>query len=241
LEQKEMNTYRKLRFPILIGAGVAAAGVLLYFSNARINSQHTLGAIGQREVYRDAQVNASDVKATPGTAPVATQVLLQSKEFKAIANNPAFAAVMSNASFQALSRNEAFLSALSNPSFAELVNNGLFAQYLKSDALANVVANVHADMAKADLTQAVQSSLLAAHAQSLASNSAFNMMMYNASFLSALHSESMKQNLVSLVSSNALASLAKDSLFQSLLQQSAFQNALLAGTSASLANASIAR
>jgi len=74
-----MNTYRKLRFPILIGAGVIAAGGLLYFSTARINSQHTLGAIGKRDVYRDAQVNASDVKATPGTAPVATQVLLESK------------------------------------------------------------------------------------------------------------------------------------------------------------------
>ena len=236
-----MNTYRKLRFPILIGAGVAAAGVLLYFSNTRINSQHTMGAIGKRDVYRDAQVNASDVKATPGTAPVATQVLLESKEFKAIAKNPAFSAVMSNVSFQVLAQNQAFLSALSNPSFAELVNNGLYSQYLKSDAFANMVANLHSNMTKEDLTLAVQSSLVASSAQALASNSAFNLMMYNASFLSALNNQALKQNLVSLVSSNALASLAKDSLFQGLLQQSAFQNALLAGTSASLAQGSIAQ
>ena len=67
-----MTSLRKWRFPILIGSGLIAAGVLFYFSNTHVSTDKTQGAIGQRDVYRDGQVNSADV-ATPGSAPVATQ------------------------------------------------------------------------------------------------------------------------------------------------------------------------
>ena len=51
-----MTSLRKWRFPILIGGGLIAAGILFYFSNAHVNSEKTQGAIGKRDVYRDAQV-----------------------------------------------------------------------------------------------------------------------------------------------------------------------------------------
>ena len=38
-EDDTMTTFRKLRFPILIGSGIIAAGVLIYFSNARVGTQ----------------------------------------------------------------------------------------------------------------------------------------------------------------------------------------------------------
>ena len=59
-----MTFLRKWRFPILIGSGLIAAGMLFYFSNAHVNSDKTQGAIGKRDVYRDAQVSSADV-ATP--------------------------------------------------------------------------------------------------------------------------------------------------------------------------------
>ena len=84
-----MTSLRKWRFPILIGSGLIAAGVLFYFSKTHVSSDKTQGAIGKRDVYRDAQVNSADV-AAPGSAPVATQAILESSEFKALAKNQAF-------------------------------------------------------------------------------------------------------------------------------------------------------
>src|ERR1700739_830853 len=74
-----MNTLRNLKYPIFIGAGLVAAGTMFYFVHSGVNSQHTQGAIGQRAVYRDTQVNASDVNANPGSAPVATKALMETK------------------------------------------------------------------------------------------------------------------------------------------------------------------
>jgi hypothetical protein len=45
-----MTTLRKWRFPILIGAGLIAAGALFYVSNYRVNPEKTQGAIGKRDV-----------------------------------------------------------------------------------------------------------------------------------------------------------------------------------------------
>ncbi len=90
-----MTSLRKWRFPILIGSGLIAAGVLFYFSKTHVSSDKTQGAIGKRDVYRDGQVNSADV-ATPGSAPVATQAILESSEFKSLAKNPAFQELMKN-------------------------------------------------------------------------------------------------------------------------------------------------
>jgi hypothetical protein len=94
-----MTTFRKLRFPILIGSGILAAAGLIYFANGRINSDKTQGAIGKRDVYRDGQVDAATVGATPGAAPVAMQAILDSKEFKSLAKNQAFQELMASHEF----------------------------------------------------------------------------------------------------------------------------------------------
>ena len=96
-----MTKFRKWRFPILIGSGILTAAALIYFANGRVNSEKTQGAIGKRDVYRDGQVDAASVGATPGTAPVAMQAILDSKEFKALAKNQAFQSLMASHEFQA--------------------------------------------------------------------------------------------------------------------------------------------
>ncbi len=68
-----MNFLRKYRFPFLIGGGVVAAGLLVYFSHSSGLNQ-TQGAIGHRDVYRDSEVKSADVDTT-GSAPVATKAL----------------------------------------------------------------------------------------------------------------------------------------------------------------------
>src|ERR1700676_2196807 len=120
-EGDKMTTFRMLRFPILIGACIAAAGLLYYFTNSRVSREQTQGAIGQRDVYRDGAVKASDVGATPGSAPVAISAILQSKEFSSLAKNASFQSLMSSASFQELSKQAAFVSLLSDGSFQATV------------------------------------------------------------------------------------------------------------------------
>src|SRR5580658_8658121 len=108
-----MTTQRKWRFFILIGAGLIAAGALVYFSNGHVSTSKTQGAIGQRDVYRDGKVASADV-AQPGSAPVATDAILKSSEFKALAKNQAFQELMRSDSFNEMTRNASFMVLLSN-------------------------------------------------------------------------------------------------------------------------------
>jgi hypothetical protein len=82
----QMTTLRKWRLQILIGGGLMAAGALINPANAQDGPGQTHVGIGKRDVYRDAQVNSADVD-TPGSAPVATQAILQTNEFKSLAKN----------------------------------------------------------------------------------------------------------------------------------------------------------
>src|SRR5271154_6546979 len=115
-----MTKLRRWRFPILIGSGILAAGGLIFFSNRGGESEKNPRAIGKRDVYRDGQVDAASVGATPGTAPVAMQAILDSKEFKSLAKNEAFQGLMASHEFQQLSKTQAFVTLLTDRSFAEL-------------------------------------------------------------------------------------------------------------------------
>ncbi len=128
-----MTTFRKWRFPILIGSGILAAAGLIYFANGRVSSSKTQGAIGNRDVYRDGKVDAASVAATPGSAPVAMQAILDSKEFKEIAKNPAFQSLMKDHGFQELGKNAAFVQLLSDASFVSMSQSHGF-QELMQDA-----------------------------------------------------------------------------------------------------------
>ena len=106
-----MTKLRKWRFTILIGTGLIAAAALIYFSNGHIGNEQTQGAIGKRDVYRDSQVASADV-ATPGSAPVATVAILQSDEFKSLAQDPAFQQLLKDNAFADLTKNNSLFMGL---------------------------------------------------------------------------------------------------------------------------------
>src|ERR1700685_1284482 len=120
-----MTSLRKWRFPILIGSGLIAAGILFYFSNAHVSSDKTQGAIGQRDVYRDGQVNSADV-ATPGSAPVATTAILESSEYKSLVKDQAFQELLKDGTFERLAQDQSFRQLLSDASFPQMIRSGLF-------------------------------------------------------------------------------------------------------------------
>jgi hypothetical protein len=167
-----MTKLRKWRFPILIGAGVIAAGALVYFSNGHIGTDKTQGAIGQRDVYRDGQVNTADV-AKPGSAPVATEAILESSEFKALAKNQAFQELVHADAFNNLLATHQGLFGLlgdpdiqalgGDPHFVELINSPLFERAfsesyrngLRGDNLFNALKN-KTDFEKLENTKALR-------------------------------------------------------------------------------------
>src|SRR5215467_11892837 len=122
---------RKLRFPLLIGGGVLAAAGLVYFSHSRVTSQQSVGAIGQREVYRDAQANSAGI-GKPGAAPVAVAAILADKQFKSLAKNQAFQNLLASQAFQGLAQDKAFVNVLANSYFQSLASNPAFAQLVDS-------------------------------------------------------------------------------------------------------------
>lgn len=239
-----MSSLRRFRFPIFIGAGVITAGVLVYMTSSHINPRLTQGAIGKREVLRDAQVNAADVKASPGSAPVAASVLLQSKEFKTLAKNQAFHNLLSSPAFASIAQNSQFLLLLQNADFLQMLNNAAFEQLLNNGALSQVVQQIHNELSSGisqnlangsvQFSAQTLSALNANSAQQLATNQAFQNLMYNANFLAFMSNQLNSQALASLTSNN-FAGLLANSQFLSLLNQSAFLSALQSGSAASLA------
>src|SRR3954467_8280640 len=99
---------RTRKFGILIGAGVVAAGAVVYFGNLWPLSRGSEGAIGQRQVYRDGTVQAAEVGAVPGSAPVAVKAILQSKEFQNAANRQGMVQLVTSPAFTNLVNNPAF-------------------------------------------------------------------------------------------------------------------------------------
>jgi hypothetical protein len=227
-----MSALRKYRYPIFIGAGVIAAGAIFYFAE-HVSSEQTRGAIGQREVYRDGQVSAADVKANPGSAPVAMKALLESKEFKALEKNPAFQELLASSSFQTLAQNTHFINLLQNEGFLQLARNESFKQYLSSGAMNQLMQQSQNSQPRdADLT----ASLIRQNAQQLASNQAFMGLMRLNSFLALAQNQSNVQALVNMMQMQSFASLSQNTQFTSLLSQASFQNALLQGSAANLSS-----
>jgi hypothetical protein len=221
-----MTTLRKWRFPILIGSGLIAAAALVYFSNGHIGADKTQGAIGKRDVYRDGQVNSADV-ATPGSAPVATQAIFESSEFKALAKNPAFQQTLASEEFTELSHQQAFAGLLANEHFralagdehfARLVNNAIFQKAL-SESLkgglnrADIFAALHD---KVDFERFANDK----HMKALLENPAFAAMIQVQSFNNLL----AMQYFQFTMRLNEFALLASHADFQSRLEQGMFAN-----------------
>jgi len=224
-----MTTLRKWRFPILIGSGLIAAGALVYFSNGRVSTEKTQGAIGQRDVYRDGQVNSADV-ATPGSAPVANEAILQSSEFKALAKNPAFQEVLRSDVFNEHGRramadlfaDKSFVAAAQDERFARLVNSATFQAALRAhtDLFVALKAEMRTmDLRKADTNKADLRDLGLADSnlKQLLNNESFTMLAQRRAFQT-------------LLASSALRASLQDKAFASMASQPGFRDALASGT-----------
>ncbi len=226
-------TLRKWRFPLLIGGGLIAAAVLVYFSGVRIHSDKAQGAIGKRDVYRDGQVDNADV-GQAGAAPVAIQAVLESSEFKALATNPAFQEMLKSDSFKQLATNELFLRLLHDSSFQEMARYQAFSEMAKSDLLRRAMASgqdLHTqDLRVNELRQSAQFS-------EMAKSNAFQSLLHNDAFVQMMKSPAF----ASLLSSASFQNMMRDGLFMKLASQSSFQNALLQGDAANLVNRMVAR
>jgi hypothetical protein len=221
-----MTSLRKWRFPILIGSGLIAAGILFYYSNTHVSSDKTQGAIGQRDVYRDGQVNSADV-ATPGSAPVATTAILKSSEFKSLAKNPAFQQLLREDAFNELAtRNDALVRLLADVNFRAVAQNERFALLLGSEALQTAVRSNQSLMVR-DLSAALQQDALVMR---LAESPAFNALLMNAQFRMIAADKLFDR----LVESNALRSALLQPAFLALTMRSDFQNALQSGSAAQM-------
>lgn len=214
-----MTSLRKWRFPILIGLGLIAAVGLVYFSSSHVSSDKTQGAIGKRDVYRDAQVASADV-ATQGSAPVANQAILESSEFKSLAKDPAFQALLANPAFADLVRDKGFVALLldvrfqqlvQRHDFAELVNSDLFRQALRRSNEQEMIhflsSDTHANAAYAELYRL----------------STFNELLKNRAFREL----AANQHFQELLRSNELRWSLHETAFVALLSRSDFQDILV--------------
>ena len=111
-----MATASRKKFGILIGSGVLAGAAVVFFGFIWPPSGGTEGAIGQRQVYREGGVKASDVSVTPGTAPTVIKSFLQGKQFHEAARKDGFPEVDSK-EFTALTENSEFLAFLATPAW----------------------------------------------------------------------------------------------------------------------------
>jgi hypothetical protein len=210
-----MTFLRKWRFPILIGSGLIAAGVLVYFANTHVGSDKTQGAIGKRDVYREAQDNSADV-ARPGSAPVATEAILQSSEYKELAKNRAFQQLLKDESFDKLTKNKAFLELLTDQNFRVMVKERMFAEMVSSPAFREAL---NENKLNADLSQGL------VKYQDLIRADAFNGLSHNPAFLAVARSDSFAR----LVSNGSFRESMAQPALVSLLTQPAFQAMLVNG------------
>lgn len=226
-----MTTLRKWRFPILIGAGLIAAGVLFYVSSNRVNPEKTQGAIGKRDVYRDGQVASADV-GTPGAAPVAVQAVLDSSEFKALAKDAAFQEMLRNESFAELARNPVFVRLLADGTFQNLARFQAFAALIQEGLKqgSNGGGGGRTGLNFAGLEENSQYAALMNH-------EGFHQLVENPAF-----AEMARQQLfINLLSSASFQGIMSNGIFSRLASMGTFQNALLAGSSANLANGIMVR
>jgi hypothetical protein len=210
-----MTSLRKWRFPILIGSGLIAAGILFYFSKTHVSPDKTQGAIGQRDVYRDGQVNSADV-AKPGSSPVATTAILESSEFKSLAKNPAFQELLREDAFNG-SHKKAFADLLADSHFRDAVQDVRFAALVQSSAF-QLALRSHADLYSALKDEAMFKAM---------DSNGLRLLLKTDLFLQLAHEQAFN----ALIASSALRENLRSEAFVSLLSRSDFSSQLIHGSS----------
>jgi len=232
-----MTTFRKWRFPILIGSGILAAAGLIYFANGRVNSGKTQGAIGNRDVYRDGTVDAATVGATPGSAPVAMQAILDSKEFKELAKNPAFQSLLTSQGFQELGKQEGFARLLSDASFArmsqshgflELLQDASFRKALEATHINELNSASHNQVKSESQTLNSQTQALKIDESHLTKSQTQELARFNSNFAAfnqdlRFRSIARDQAFFNLINNATFRQMSQSHAFLNLLQASSFQ------------------
>jgi hypothetical protein len=203
--------------------GLIAAGALVYFSNAHIGADKTQGAIGKRDVYRDSQVASADV-ATPGSAPVATEAILQDSEFKALAKNPEFQRLVTDANFAEVAHNGLF-SFLTDVDFKGLSSDPDFIDFIKSNTLHN---NIRPGITREELISTMRTR---PEFERLARDTRFKALSNHAAFLNALTDKA----LANLLIEGKLQPVMRLQEFSKMASSSAFALAVSNGSVARLA------
>jgi len=220
-----MTTLRKLRFPILIGAGLIAAAGLVYISTTRVNSDKTQGAIGKRDVYRDGQTTADVERA--GNAPVAIKAVLETGEFKALAKDPAFQELLKDRAFNELAANQMLWRVMTDPAFLELYRFSAFADLAQSTHFQAALA-AGQDLKAQDLQiQELRANL---RFESFVKTDAFQSLMHNIALQQLMHN----QQFMNMFASGMFARMMRNDLFNRLASQQSFQAALMSGNAAGL-------
>jgi hypothetical protein len=243
-----MSSIKKFRFPILVGSGILAAGVLIYVANNRVNSRQVQGAIGQRDVYRDGQVSAADI-GKPGDAPVVAKALMESKDFQELAKNESFRRLLEDESFKRLARNARFAALLQDSNFMELMRSKAFLELMrKSDAeLAKHLETGDSHQRSAKKSESSDSHqmmrwLSAEDAQALSRSKAFQEIRNRSEFLELMRSRDAAQDMASWGARwSSDSELIRSKSFQRLLDNSAFRSALDNGTARRLSSEMHAR
>jgi len=212
--------WKSPKYLAVIGTALLTAVGIWYFARTSPNpkTEEIQGAIGQRAVERNVQVSEADVNVTPGSAPVAVQEFLKSKEFKKVASNQSFQSLVSNQAFQSLAANQSFQQLVANTSFQALVANSAFQALTANQSFQSLVANQASQNLASN--QAFQSLVGNQAFQSLVSNQAFQSLLANQAFQSLAGNQAFQ----SLVSNQAFQSLVNNQAFQSLVSNQGFQN-----------------
>jgi hypothetical protein len=211
---------KSAKYLAVIGVAFLMAAGIWYFSRTSPNprTEEIQGAIGQRAVERDGQVNEAEVNVTPGSAPVAVQEFLKSKEFRKVASNQGFQSLVSNQAFQSLAANQAFQQLVSNAAFQAMVANQAFQALTANQAFQSLVANQAYQRLNGN--QAFQSLVGNQAFQSLVSNQAFQSLLANQAFQSLVSNRAFQN----LVGNQAFQNLVSNQALQSLVSNQGFQN-----------------
>jgi hypothetical protein len=229
--------FKKRRFQMTDdSAGVIGAGLLLlYNSQTRVNSWQTMGAVGQRDVYRDAEVKTAEVNAIPGSAPVAARVLLESKEFRALAKDEAFHGVITSEAFLRLAQNGQFYALLKSPAFFEMAQNKAFVEQLRHGSMNQVVAELRGggdELPKESLAKSGSSADgLRNGLNPCCKSRAFQELMKDAAFQNLVANQALSRQLARLMTSDSFARLVRKSEFQDMASRASFEDGMKAYSS----------
>ena len=188
-----MTFLRKWRFPILDWERPDRRRCFgLLFEHARQLRQDARRDRQARRLSRRRKYNSADV-ATPGSAPVATEAILESSEFKSLMKTAAFQELLHSDAFNG-SHRKAIADLLVRSEFQTAAQDLRFAALVRSDAFQSALRS-HADLFVALRDQAEFKALDSNGLRMLLKNEVFLQLAKENLFHELLASSALRENL----------------------------------------------